>query len=348
MPRRHIEPFVDRDVPFKRMTLPGFRSGMHYKMLSIDADTGACTMTVQWDGGYSQPPSISSSELEILLLSGSFKLGERICRPGYYTFVPRGVSIPAIETRGGCQLLMMYNHSEPHITESDRDATGAKRTGLVSLQSYDDMPWQVPTLFPATEPGCLIKILHFDERTHAFSFLYTMNAGFWQDNISYHDCAEEAYHIWGTSWMMQFGNLPTGGYFWRPPYINHGAFACEKGTLAFGRTDGELYNHFHFHAHTTPAENQERAAARLLSRKPDLYKWVLSNGHNHPTAFDDPDHHHGHDHGHGPSHGKGKEMAHAVAHAHGLPHDHGDGNGHQHDHGSEPGRKTRDKRGRSR
>jgi hypothetical protein len=84
---------------------------------------------------------------------------------------------------------------------------------------------------------------------------------------------------------MQFGDLPTGGYFYRPPYINHGAFASEHGIVAFGRTDGELYNHFHFHAHSTPAENQERAAARLLHRKPELYKWVVAHGHNHPTGW---------------------------------------------------------------
>ena len=46
------------------------------------------------------------------------------------------------------------------------------------------------------------------------------------------DCCEESYHIYGTSWMMQFGNLPTGGYFWRPEYINHGAFASELGEVA--------------------------------------------------------------------------------------------------------------------
>jgi hypothetical protein len=64
-----------------------------------------------------------------------------------------------------------------------------------------------------------------------------MTPQFHQDNISYHDCAEEGYHLWGTSWMMQFGDLPTGGYFWRPAYINHGAFASEYGCIALGRTD---------------------------------------------------------------------------------------------------------------
>ena len=39
MARPHIEPFVDRDVPFKKMTLPGFPKGMQYKMLSLDNET---------------------------------------------------------------------------------------------------------------------------------------------------------------------------------------------------------------------------------------------------------------------------------------------------------------------
>ena len=285
MARRHLEPFVDRDVPFRKMTLPGFPSGMRYKMLSIDGDTGACTMTVQLSGGYQQPPSLRRSDMEMLVLSGSLTLGSRTCRHGFYAFVPKGVSIPALETLRGCQLLLMYNQAEPQIVESDADEAGANRAGLVEIHSFDDLPWSVPTFFPATAPGCLIKLLRFDEKTHALSFLYSMTPGFWQDNISYHDCAEEAYHIWGTSWIMQFGDLPTGGYFWRPPYINHGAFASEKGILDFGRTDGELYNHFHFHAHSTPEQNQERAAARLLHRKPELYRWIAAHGHNHPAAW---------------------------------------------------------------
>lgn len=285
MARPHIEPFCDRDVPFKKMTLPGFPPGIHYKMLSLDKETGACTMTVQLDAGYKQPPGFSCSDVELLLMEGSFQLGDQRCRPGHYMFVPAGVSLPALSTETGCLLLLMYNQSEPSFVESDEDNEGANRSGLIQLNAYDDMPWQTPWLFPATEPGCLIKVLRWDERTHALSFLYCMVPGFWQDNISYHDCAEEAYHIWGTSWMMQFGYLPTGAYFWRPAFINHGPFASDHGVLAFGRTDGELYNHFHFNPYSSLEENRARAAAHLANRKPELYKWIVAHGHNHPTEL---------------------------------------------------------------
>ena len=59
MARKHNEPFVDTTEAFRKMTLPGFAKGMQYKMLSIDEDTGACSMTVQFDKGYKMPPGMS-------------------------------------------------------------------------------------------------------------------------------------------------------------------------------------------------------------------------------------------------------------------------------------------------
>ena len=41
MPRPHIEPYDERPAVYKRMTLPGFSKGMHYKVLSMDVDSGA-------------------------------------------------------------------------------------------------------------------------------------------------------------------------------------------------------------------------------------------------------------------------------------------------------------------
>jgi Domain of unknown function (DUF4437) len=288
MARPHIEPFVDRTVPFKKMTLPGFPKGMHYKMLSLDTDTGACSMTVMFEPGYELPPGMSYTEMELFVMTGYIEMEGRKHGPGTYICLPAGVSLPAMRMPRGITGLLFYNHGEPSFVESDQDHPLAEREKLIRVNAYDDMQWSSTNFFPATAPGCLVKILKFDERTQAFTFLYCMTPNFWQDNISYHDCAEEAYHIWGTSWMMQFGELPTGGYFWRPPYINHGAFQCKLGTLAIGRTDSQLYNHFHFNPWTTLEENRERAGARMLAWKPDLYRWVATGAHNHPADFEFP------------------------------------------------------------
>ena len=231
MARPHIEPFVDREVPFKKMTLPGFPKGMHYKMLSLDTDTGACSMTVMFEPGYELPPGMSYTELELFVMTGYIEMEGQKHGPGTYICLPAGVTLPAMRMPRGITGLMFYNHGEPSFVESDEDHPLAERHKLIKVNAYDDMQWSSTNFFPATAPGCLVKVLKFDERTQAFTFLYCMTPNFWQDNISYHDCAEEAYHIWGTSWMMQFGELPTGGYFWRPPYINHGAFASEYGCM---------------------------------------------------------------------------------------------------------------------
>ncbi len=298
MSRPHIEPYVETMVPFRRMTLPGFGKGMHYKVLSMDRDNGACSLVVKFEPGYSLPPGMSYTEMELYVVAGSLQYGDQTFERGHYLWLPAGVSMPAMSSPNGARCLMFYNHGEPSFVESEEDHPRAERHKMVSVNSLEDVVWQPADLMPAVAPGCMVKILRYDPLTHAFSFLYCMTPNFWQDNISYHDCMEEGYHIWGTSWMMQFGYLPTGGYFWRPPWINHGAFQSDYGCLAIGRTDSQLHNYFHFNPWTTPEENQERAAAQLHRSKPQLYKWIQAqDGHNHPHDFEHP-HYHDHDHDH--------------------------------------------------
>ena len=283
MSRPHIEPFCDRDVAFKPMTLAGFGAGMHYKMLSLDVDTGACTMTVQLDAGYRRSPGFSWSEWEMIVQEGTLRYGGRRYGKGHYFYVPAGHAMPAMSTSEGALLVVMHNTAEPSHVESDSHHPEAMSALYHDVSSYDDIAWQPATVTkPSVASGCLIKLLNFNPNSQAMTFLYCMTADFWQDNISYHDCAEESYHLWGTSWMMQFGELPTGGYFWRPAYINHGAFASTHGCIALGRVDSKLFNHFHYNPWSTPVENQRRSAARVQQRDPLLYRWMVSHAHNHP------------------------------------------------------------------
>ena len=292
MARKHIEPFVDTTVAFRKMTLPGFAKGMKFKMLSIDEDTGASSMTVQFEKGYKMPPGMSYTEYEMQIMKGSIKFGDQVCGAGYYLRVPAGVHMPEMYVPRGAEVLLCYNFAEPSFVESDEDHALAFRDQLTIVDSYDGLQWMPATgeIYPAVAPGCMLKVLKYDPLTQALTFLYCMTPRFWQDNISYHDCAEEAYHIYGTSFMMQFGDLPTGGYFWRPPWINHGSFSSEKGILGWGRTDSKLHNYFHWNPWTSPEENRDRAAAQLARQRPDLFNWTVSDdGHNHPHDFEEPD-----------------------------------------------------------
>jgi len=242
------------------------------------------------------------------VLEGRIKVGDKVWTRGHYAFVPAGMAIGAISSPQGAEALVMYNDSEPSYEESDGNHQLALTDAYMDLNTYSDAPWAAGNIVhPSVASGCLIKPLHYDPLTEAISFLYCMTPQFRQDNISYHDAAEESYHIWGESWMMQFGYLPTGGYFWRPEYINHGAFRCELGTIAFGRTDSKLHNYFHYNPWSTADENKLRAAAHLYRQRPKLYQWVAAEGHNHPHGPADFEHKHYHDdaqvrhiHGHEP------------------------------------------------
>ncbi len=283
MPRPHIEPYVELNEGYKPFRLLGF-IGSDYKVLSLDPDTGSCTLKVQYKNGYKRKPGLSYSDVELFILNGEMKMGNETLREGHFMFIPAGVSTGAIEVSDGCEALVFFNDSEPHFEESAESHDLALTAGLISVNAYEDQPWSGGSIVsPSVATGCLIKLLRFDPLTEAMTFMYCMSPEFMQDNISYHDCAEESYHIWGTSWMMQFGELPTGGYFWRPPYINHGSFRSKLGCIALGRTDSKLHNYFHFNPWTNPAENLQRAASMLYRQRPQLFKWVeATGGHNHP------------------------------------------------------------------
>ena len=122
MARPHIEPFVDRDVAFKKMTLPGFPKGMQYKMLSMDTDDGSCTMTVLFEPGYKQPPGMSYTEYELFIQSGSIKIGDKVWGPGSYVFVPAGVALEELTSPRGATGLIFYNHGEQLRPERDAAA----------------------------------------------------------------------------------------------------------------------------------------------------------------------------------------------------------------------------------
>jgi hypothetical protein len=276
MGRPHIEPLVDTDVPRRPFSMPGWKRGVEVRTLSIDPVNGACTQIAEIGGGFRQPGGYANSEWELYVLEGTLRVGSETLRPHHYLFVPAGHRVGPITTRQGCRVMWFFNDHYPDWVAADghRDRQVDTRR-FVSVNALDDVRWTTPSFYPATEPGALVKILRLDDASGAFTGLYMLCPGFWQDNVSFHDCMEEMYHIWGESWMMQFGYLPTGGYVYRPPYINHGPFQCEYGTLGLFRTDSWLVNHFNWNPFRTPDECRLAVVEQMRRRQPDLMKWVF-------------------------------------------------------------------------
>ena len=293
MARPHIEPYVELNDGYKAFNLPGFAAGSHYKVLSMDADTGACSLKMRFDADYQRPPGMSYSDAEMFILEGRVQIGEKTYGRGHYFFIPAGVASGAMHSPEGFEAMVFYNDGQPSFIESDRHHALALHDAFVSTNAYLDAPWlSTARRNPGVASGFAVKSLRMDPLTKANTFLYAAIPEFMQDNISYHDCAEEAYHIHGDCSMMQFGELPTGGYFWRPPYINHGCFWSRHGCIALARIDSELYNYFHYNPWTNPQENAQRAASQLYHEKRNLWDWAAAHGHNHPHENSDEPHQH--------------------------------------------------------
>jgi len=99
MARPHIEPYVELNHPFKKFDLSGFK-GSHYKVLSLDADTGACTLKVRFDGGFRRKPGLCYSDMEIFVLTGTLRVARRTgLKAITLSFRPVWPSVPSSRRR---------------------------------------------------------------------------------------------------------------------------------------------------------------------------------------------------------------------------------------------------------
>ena len=179
MPRPHIEPYVELNDDWKKMTLKTMPQGMLYKMLSFDTDSGACSMKVRFESGAKMKPSFSHSEIELFILKGKLKLGDATYGEGQYFFIPAGVALPELTASTGCEALLYFNSCEPNFVESDADHPSADRAGFSTVNAYADMPWAVSKRSPSVATGCMTKSLHVDQRSLACTFLDFMTPEFW-------------------------------------------------------------------------------------------------------------------------------------------------------------------------
>ncbi|MDP6415647.1 MAG: DUF4437 domain-containing protein, partial [Gammaproteobacteria bacterium] len=92
MARPHIEPYVELNDGYKVFSFPGFPEGSYYKVLSLDEDTGACSLKMKFNAGYYRQPGMSYSDSEMFILEGRVMIGNQTYGRGHYWFIPAGVA----------------------------------------------------------------------------------------------------------------------------------------------------------------------------------------------------------------------------------------------------------------
>ena len=133
--------------------------------------------------------------------------------------MPAGSALPEISSDQGCLVLYICNTGEPSHEEAAELHPSAQAQLYHDAESYMDISWAAGNVAkPSVASGCMIKLLNYNANSFAMTFLYCMTPNFYQDNISYYDCAEESYNLRGSSSRTQFGHVSTGGFFWQPAH----------------------------------------------------------------------------------------------------------------------------------
>ena len=240
--RPHIEFVQAQCLPWLRIG-PGLaRPDAEYKLLSRDADTGACTVLMRYPPGWSRggPEHILADE-EFYVLEGDLRMDDRIYGADCYGFLPAGWTRSHMQSEKGCVLLACYA-CEPHLIGSAGDGSAEASPRAVPWLDAAAMPWDMSLNDPKLRHlGISRKNLRTDPDTGERTFLSLIlpqavpeaNKG----PREIHPVVEEAYLIAG-SLTGPHGTMYPGAYFWRPPGIPHGPFGARWGAVSLIRFVG--------------------------------------------------------------------------------------------------------------
>ena len=237
--RDHVEFVQSQLLPWQRIGSGLARPDAEYKMLSRDADTGACSALMRYPPGWSRkgPEHIRADE-EFFVLDGSLEMDGEIYEADSYAFLPAGWTRRSMSSRTGCVLLAFYSH-EPELVGEAGECDLQRAIGhLRTREMIWDMTLNDPNL---RHLGISRKGLRADpdtgERTFLSLILPQSEPASGKGPRESHPVVEECFMIAG-SLAGPPGTMHPGAYFWRPPAIPHGPYGSRWGAVSLIRIVG--------------------------------------------------------------------------------------------------------------
>lgn len=219
-----------QDVPFVPLPIQGLPDGVRVKILSLDASSGACTLLVEMSRNLSRlEKGFYTSDLEIFVLDGELKIGEKVLTSRCYGFIPAGMAYAPVETREGCTALFFFDRS-PDFTVSDKSKPKAKVETYIGCKSYYEEGWDVGNVRDdfKSSPPLFLKVLRQDEETGARTWITGVIGGHPRYAWQVHPMWREGFLLEGeytiAECLQQGKQVVTyqpDGYFFRPANIPH-------------------------------------------------------------------------------------------------------------------------------
>lgn len=271
MARPHVEILRSATVPPGPLPAAGWPAGAEARVLSRDPETGAFSALLSLPAGWRRPAcSHPAAALDLHLVAGALQIGGRPRSAGFYGHWPAGaLQGEWVVGRGGATAFLGARSAAPDIAAApavDPAAAGAGREAgaAVGVVEFDTerLEWEVAPEGPPDEqisglpPGIVTKTLRWVEQTGELMALCATVPRWDYPRLEFHECVEEAFMVRGDIWLGSSGTMREGDYFWRPPFVTHGPFWSQAGSLFLVYTDSLLVDHVAEGPTSTPLENR--------------------------------------------------------------------------------------------
>ena len=240
--RPHIEFIPSQWLPWRSDALGGARPGTQARVLSRDADDGACSLIVRYPAGYERGGEWLDVDEEFIVLAGQIEVDGVSYGRLDYAHLPRGLPRSGQRSAAGAEVLTFFS-AEPRAHASPPPGFDAARL-VRRIDTRATAGMTGPRRHMASEgfrhEGTVHKLLFDDPLTHDKTWLAGLPPGWCCDTVERHPVCEEEFALAGDIHMPN-GVMYTGAYFWRPADVPHGPFGTEGGTLHLCRGKGGLY-----------------------------------------------------------------------------------------------------------
>ena len=238
MARPHVEFIQGQIIPFAKGLYGGARPQLLCRTLSRDNDSGASSTILKYPPGWRQlAPQALAADEEVFVLEGALEINGATYGKHFYGHLPVGYLRHTMSSDQGAAVLTFFSAEPKAISGNTCDARRLvehldtrRMPGVTGKRPHMNSGDWDPS-------GTVHKSLYVDPDSGERTWLIGMMPYWWSDKAEIHPVVEEEFAILGDI-CFPLGVMRPGGYFWRPPGIQHGPFATWGGALHLCRCKG--------------------------------------------------------------------------------------------------------------
>ncbi len=243
MARPHTEFIHAQNLDWQTDILPDALSSLECKVLSMDDETGACSLIVRYPNGWSVSEACHlDGAHEFLLLEGDLEISSQRYPFDSYGYLPAGFTHEGWSAPDGAVALTFFS-SAPYVHKGP----GNPQEEAIPYIYLHDVNWSTEGIDQDLDFLRIAhKVLRHDEERGDTTMILNSGAQThpkdWTEGALAHPCVEEMFLLSGDI-IAERGIMHAGAYFWRPPEIWHGPFGSRNGHLCVIRfLDGHHVN----------------------------------------------------------------------------------------------------------